>query len=166
MFTKAEKGLERLLDAYNALGKIQPEANGSVTMAFVEELHDKCYEAMNDDFSTPIVISALFEASKTINSILDKKETISEDVLKALTAVFETFAFEILGLRKSASSSDGNNAAREEAFGKVVDMLLEQRMKAKANKDWATSDLIRDRLAALGFEVKDTKDGFSWKLNV
>ena len=162
----AEKGLERLLDAYNALGKIQPEANGSVKMAFVEELHNKCYEAMNDDFSTPTVISALFEASKTINSILDKKETISEDVLKALTAVFETFAFEILGLRKSASSAEGNNAAREEAFGKVVDMLLEQRMKAKANKDWATSDLIRDRLAALGFEVKDTKDGFSWKLNV
>ena len=80
--------------------------------------------------------------------------------------MFETFAFEILGLRKSVSSVEGNNAAREEAFGKVVDMLLEQRMKAKANKDWATSDLIRDRLAALGFEVKDTKDGFSWKLNV
>ena len=55
--------------------------------------------------------------------------------------------------------------AREEAFGKVVDMLLEQRMKAKANKDWATSDMIRDQLASLGFEVKDTKDGFTWKLN-
>ena len=54
---------------------------------------------------------------------------------------------------------------REEAFGKVVDMLLEQRMKAKAAKDWATSDLIRDQLTALGFEIKDTKDGFSWKLN-
>ena len=58
-----------------------------------------------------------------------------------------------------------NNAAREEAYGKVVDMLLEQRMVAKANKDWATSDKIRDNLAALGFEVKDTKDGFTWKLN-
>ena len=162
----AEKGLERLLDAYNALAKIQPEANGNVPMSFVDELRNKCYDAMNDDFSTPTVISALFDASKTINSIVDKKETISADVLKALTELFDTFAFEILGLRKSSSSSDGNNAAREEAFGKVVDMLLEQRMKAKANKDWATSDLIRDRLAALGFEVKDTKDGFSWKLNV
>ena len=162
----AEKGLERLLDAYNALAKIQPEANGNVPMSFVDELRNKCYDAMNDDFSTPTVISALFDASKTINSIVDKKETISADVLKALTELFDTFAFDILGLRKSSSSSDGNNAAREEAFGKVVDMLLEQRMKAKANKDWATSDLIRDRLAALGFEVKDTKDGFSWKLNV
>ena len=162
----AEKGLERLLDAYNALAKIQPEANGNVPMSFVDELRNKCYDAMNDDFSTPTVISALFDASKTINSIVDKKETISADVLKALTELFDTFAFDILGLRKSSSSSDGNNAAREETFGKVVDMLLEQRMKAKANKDWATSDLIRDRLAALGFEVKDTKDGFSWKLNV
>ncbi|MBQ3629208.1 MAG: cysteine--tRNA ligase [Bacteroidaceae bacterium] len=162
----AEKGLERLLDAYNALAKIQPEANGNVPMSFVDELRNKCYDAMNDDFSTPTVISALFDASKTINSIVDKKETISADVLKSLTELFDTFAFDILGLRKSSSSSDGNNAAREEAFGKVVDMLLEQRMKAKANKDWATSDLIRDRLAALGFEVKDTKDGFSWKLNV
>ena len=162
----AEKGLERLLDAYNALTKIQPEANGNVPMSFVDELRNKCYDAMNDDFSTPTVISALFDASKTINSIVDKKETISADVLKALIELFDTFAFEILGLRKSSSSSDGNNAARDDAFGKVVDMLLEQRMKAKANKDWATSDLIRDRLAALGFEVKDTKDGFSWKLNV
>jgi cysteinyl-tRNA synthetase len=69
--------------------------------------------------------------------------------------------FDILGLKAEAE----NNAAREEAFGKVVDMLLEQRMQAKANKDWATSDKIRDTLAALGFEVKDTKDGFTWKLN-
>ena len=69
--------------------------------------------------------------------------------------------FDILGLKADAE----NNAAREEAYGKVVDMLLEQRMIAKANKDWATSDKIRDNLAALGFEVKDTKDGFTWKLN-
>ena len=73
------------------------------------------------------------------------------------------FAFDLLGLK--AASGNGGSEAREEAFGKVVDMLLEQRMKAKANKDWATSDMIRDQLAALGFEVKDTKDGFTWKLN-
>ena len=66
-----------------------------------------------------------------------------------------------LGIKEEAA----NNEAREEAYGKVVDMLLEQRMKAKANKDWATSDKIRDELAALGFEVKDTKDGFTWRLN-
>jgi len=85
-------------------------------------------------------------------------------VLNALTQTFELFAFDLLGLKATASGSGGSEV-REEAFGKVVDMLLEQRMKAKANKDWATSDMIRDQLAALGFEVKDTKDGFTWKLN-
>ena len=167
----AEKGLERLLDAHNALKRITPsEPDGKsmvVDMAFVDNLREKCYEAMNDDFATPNVISQLFEASRAINSVADKKATMTAEVLQALTEVFETFAFDLLGLRASAgAAAGGDNSAREEAFGKVVDMLLEQRMKAKANKDWATSDLIRDNLAALGFEVKDTKDGFTWKLSI
>jgi len=167
----AEKGLERLLDAYKALtglatNNAQNSSVPAVTAEWVEELRQKCYDAMNDDFATPNVISQLFEAARIIYSVADKKMSISSDVLTKLTEVFELFAFDLLGLRKSAAaSSEGGNDAREEAFGKVVDMLLEQRMKAKANKDWATSDLIRDNLAALGFEVKDTKDGFSWKLN-
>lgn len=93
--------------------------------------------------------------------MIDKKATISAEDLEELKSVFHLFVFDILGLKAEAE----NNAAREEAYGKVVDMLLEQRMQAKANKDWATSDKIRDNLAALGFEVKDTKDGFTWKLN-
>ena len=131
-------------------------------MEYVEELQKKCYEAMNDDLNTPIVISNLFDACRVINLIQDKKESITADALEALKTVFHTFAFDILGLK---TSSGENNPAREEAFGKVVDMLLEQRAKAKANKDWATSDLIRDNLAQLGFIVKDTKDGVTWKLN-
>ena len=130
-------------------------------MAYVEELRAKCYEAMNDDLNSPIVISHLFDACRVINSIVDKKATISREALEALSDVFRTFAFDILGLKEEG----GNEGAREEAFGKVVDMLLEQRMAAKANKDWVTSDKIRDNLAALGFEVKDTKDGFTWRLN-
>ena len=164
----AEKGLERLMDAYAALKNIKPEANASVPsveMTFVEDLKQKCYDAMNDDFSTPNVISHLFDATRTINTVADKKAAISEEVLKELTTVFETFVFDLLGLKPTAASGSADNSEREEAFGRVVDMLLEQRMKAKANKDWATSDHIRDQLAALGFEVKDTKDGFSWKLN-
>ena len=163
----AEKGLERLLDAWRALGTIQPVADGTVKMDYVESLKEKCYDAMYDDFNTPIVISHLFEAAKVINSIVDKKETISAEVLDALKSTFSLFAFDLLGIKAgagAAAAGEGSDA-REEAFGKVVDMLLEQRMKAKANKDWATSDMIRDNLAALGFEVKDTKDGFSWKLN-
>jgi len=164
----AEKGLERLMDAYSALKSIKASEDASlpkVEMAFVEDMKRKCYEAMNDDFATPNVISHLFDVTRTINTVADKKAAISEDVLAELTKLFETFTFDILGLKPTAASGNADNSAREEAFGKVVDMLLEQRMKAKANKDWATSDLIRDQLAALGFEVKDTKDGFSWKLN-
>ena len=124
-------------------------------------LREKCYEAMNDDLNTPIVISHLFDAIRMINTVIDKKATISADDLEELKSVFHTFVFDILGLKAEAE----NNAAREEAFGKVVDMLLEQRMQAKANKDWATSDKIRDTLAALGFEVKDTKEFLSNRIN-
>ena len=163
----AEKGLERLLDAWKALQSIQPTDGGSVSADFVDALKQKCYDALYDDFNTPIVISHLFDASKTINSIVDKKETITPDALEALKETFKLFAFDLLGLKPSASvaAATGMSDAREEAFGKVVDMLLEQRAKAKADKDWATSDMIRDNLAALGFEVKDTKEGFTWKLN-
>jgi cysteinyl-tRNA synthetase len=81
--------------------------------------------------------------------------------LEALQKVFHTFAFDILGL---SAEADGN-AEREAAFGAAIDLLLEIRAAAKANKDWATSDKVRNELAALGFEVKDTKDGATWRLN-
>ena len=163
----AEKGLERLMDAWMALNTITSSENATVTIDFVNSLKTKCYDAMYDDFNTPIVISNLFDATKTINSIVDKKESISAEALEALKEVFKLFAFDLLGIKMGSTMAGnaGGNEAREEAFGKVVDMLLEQRAKAKANKDWATSDMIRDNLAALGFEVKDTKDGFTWKLN-
>ena len=161
----AEKGLERLMDAWKALGSVAAVENGSVGMDYVDNLRTKCYDAMCDDFNTPIVISNLFDAARVINSVVDKKESLSANVLDALRQVFELFVFELLGLKATSASGAEGNDAREQAFGKVVDMLLEQRAKAKANKDWATSDMIRDNLAALGFEVKDTKDGFSWKLN-
>ncbi|MBR4366222.1 MAG: cysteine--tRNA ligase [Bacteroidaceae bacterium] len=158
----SEKGLERLLDGYRALDALETKKGGTIKKDYVDDLQKKCYEAMNDDLNTPIVISNLFDACRVINLIQDKKESITADALEALKTVFSTFAFDILGLK---ASSGENNPAREEAFGKVVDMLLEQRAKAKANKDWATSDLIRDNLAQLGFVVKDTKDGVTWKLN-
>ena len=157
----SEKGLARLMEGIVNLKRITPTAGGSVEMAYVDELRRKCYEAMNDDLNSPIVISHLFDACRVINTVVDRKAAMAGDVLAALTEVFHTFAFDILGLQEET----GGGSGREEAFGKVVDMLLEQRMIAKANKDWATSDKIRDNLAALGFEVKDTKDGFTWKLN-
>ena len=156
------KGLSRLLEGFANLKRVVPvDGEGSVGMDYVDGLRVKCYEAMNDDLNSPVVISHLFDACRVANTLVDKKATIGKAALEALSEVFSTFAFDILGLKEEA----GSGSAREEAFGQVVDMLLEQRMAAKANKDWATSDKIRDRLAALGFEVKDTKDGFTWKLD-
>ena len=132
------------------------------TEKVVKELRQKCYDAMNDDLATPQVISYLFEACGTINKILDHKATICADCLAELKAVMHLFAIDLLGLKAESGSSNGE---REEAFGKVVDMVLDLRAKAKAAKDWATSDQIRDALAEAGFEVKDTKDGVAWRLN-
>ena len=155
----SEKGLTRLLEAWDNLSRIAPAESSSVD---VTQLRAKCYEAMNDDLNTPIVISHLFDAARIINQAIDKKATLSAAHLAELKEVFTIFLFDILGLQ---AQQGGDNSGREEAFGKVVDMLLEQRAIAKANKDWATSDKIRNELAALGFEIKDTKDGCTWKLN-
>ena len=150
--------MQRLLEAYKTLGNLV--ASGATTVD-VASLRAKCYDAMNDDMNTALVISHLFDACRAINQIADKKAAISESDLAELKDTFKLFAFDILGLKEERGSDSG----REEAFGKVVDMLLQQRQVAKANKDWATSDKIRDELAALGFEIKDGKDGSTWKLN-
>lgn len=158
----SKKGFDRLMDAVSALERIEPTDSGALNEDFARELEEKCYEAMNDDFNTPIVISYLFDAAREINRLADKQQTITAEGLIALKKVVRTFIFDLLGL---LNESEGGNAEREEAYGRVVDLLLELRAKAKADKDWAVSDRIRDELAACGFEVKDTKDGATWKLN-
>ena len=157
----SRKGLERLMDAIKQLNNISATENGEIDKAYTASLRDKCYEAMNDDLNTPIVISHLFEACHIINQLTDKQTTITPDALEELKAIFQTFSFDILGLRQDA---DGNEE-REMAYSKAIDLLLEIRQQAKANKDWSTSDRIRNELSALGFEVKDTRDGVTWKLN-
>ena len=158
----SQKGLERLMDGISNLDRIAvSDKCDAQTEEFVKTFRQKCYDAMNDDLQTQVVISLLFEACHLVNNLVDRKATICADCLKELSDTMHLFAEELLGLRLAAS---GGSAAREEAFGKVVDMVLELRSKAKAAKDWATSDQIRDALAAAGFEVKDTKDGAVWKL--
>ena len=154
----SEKGLQRLLEAVDGLDRIKTSAASDVD---VQSIRTKCHEAMNDDLNSPIVISHLFEAARIVNNVLAGNNKLSEADLKELKDTFHLFLFDILGLKEETGSSDG----REAAYGKVVDMLLEQRMQAKANKDWAMSDKIRNELTALGFEIKDTKDGFEWKHN-
>ena len=153
----SEKGLARLFEAYHRLQKIQASSGSSVSF---DGLREKCHEAMSDDLNTPIVISHLFEACKNINLISDGKATISQADLKELKEVFSLFLFEILGL-SDAQSSTGTTEA---GFTGAIDLLMKLRMEAKQNKDWNTSDRIRNELTALGFEIKDTKDGYEWKI--
>lgn len=151
----SEKGLARLMEAYERLQKLQA---GKETTVEVAGLRERCEEAMCDDLNTPIVISHLFEASKAINTVADGKGTINETDLAELKEVFKLFVEDILGLQTESGS--GSN----EAYKKAIDLLLEMRLEAKRNKDWATSDKIRNELTALGFVIKDTKDGFEWSL--
>ena len=152
----SEKGLERLMDGYARLQKLSPSATSSVDTA---GLRAKCEEALNDDLNTPIAISYLFEALKAINSVHDGKATISADDLNELQSVFKLMVEDLLGLKVETAATGTN-----EAYKQAIDMLLNMRLEAKRNKDWATSDKIRNELTAMGFEIKDTKDGFEWKL--
>ena len=115
---------------------------------------------MNDDLNTPIVISHLFDAAKQINSIASGTLTIDADGLAELKDTFHTFMFDVLGLKEQR---DGDDKSLK-AFSGAVDMLLDIRGQAKAEKNWALSDRIRNELTQLGFTIKDTKDGVEWKL--
>lgn len=155
----SEKALEKMLDIYRRLQTLKPAEKSSVE---VPDFMEKCYEAMDDDLNTPMVIAHLFEAGKLINQATDGLITLSQDDIDRLKETFNIFLIDILGIRagESEAASDGNT----EAYAGAVDLLMEIRANAKASKDWTTSDLIRDRLAALGFDVKDTKNGVEWKI--
>ena len=155
----SEKGLARLLEVYENISRIEARtADSTVNLA---ELEQKSREAMNDDLNTPVVISWLFEAARIVNSALAGNITLSAEQLKDLKSYFDLFLFDLLGIKNEAKA---NNASYD-SFAKAVDMLLEMRLQAKQNKDWATSDKIRKELTDLGFEIKDTKEGFEWRLN-
>ena len=145
----SEKGLQRLMAAIGDLGRVKPSAESDAAVgSFVETMRSRCYEAMDDDLQTPTVISILFEACHVANAAADGKGRISAGDLEELSSAMRLFAFDILGLLPGDSSGAKE---REEAYGKAVDMLLDIRAKAKADKDWATSDKIRDGLAQADF---------------
>ena len=161
----AQKGLERLLEAYQRLQKITPvslsTSKGEELASFggVADLRKKCEDAMNDDLNTPIVISHLFDATKVINTISDGKGTISAADLEELKSVFNLYLFDILGL-----TTEEENSQTLDSYKKAIDLLLNMRLEAKQNKDWALSDKIRNELSSYGFNIKDTKEGFEWSL--
>ncbi|MBQ5879624.1 MAG: cysteine--tRNA ligase, partial [Alistipes sp.] len=152
----AEKGLDRLMKGIESIGKIKPAASSSINPA---ELERRCAEAMADDLNSPMVISAMFDWVRLINSAVEGKETLSAADIEQLKAIFNRYAFEVLGLKDEKSAAGGRDRVTP-----LVEMLLEERLKARAAKDWAASDRIRDGLAAAGIRVKDRKDGTDWEL--
>jgi cysteinyl-tRNA synthetase len=156
----SEKGLARLMEACALLDRIAPAASSEPAES-VRDLRAKCYEAMNDDLNSPVVIAYLFDAARLINSARDGKATLTEADVKELQDVFQLFFFDLLGMKDQGRAG----SRRQEAFAGAVDLLLAVRQEAKVRKDWATSDRIRNELAALGFEIKDTKEGAEWRIN-
>lgn len=158
----SEKALERMLEGRKRLYELTPSPVSTVD---VKGLRAKCYEAMDDDLNTPIVIAHLFEACRIINQVKDGNATATQEDIDELKQLFDTFLVDILGIRTEMVAADGTSAADAmRPFEGAVNLLLEMRSKAKAEKDWTTSDLIRNRLNEIGFDIKDTKDGWEWSL--
>jgi cysteinyl-tRNA synthetase len=152
----AEKGLKRLLQAMETIGKLKPSDVSSVDVSGIAE---SCYQAMNDDFNSPIAIAELFDAVRIINSVNDGKDTLTAPDLDTLKNTFHTFVVDILGLKGETDTGKGKS---EDLLKGVMDILLDIRQHAKAQKDFATSDKIRNELASLNIQVKDGKEGATW----
>ena len=151
----AEKGYQKLMTASETLKKLSASKTSSFN---VDEFIQKCYDAMNDDFNTPILIAQLFEGVRLINSMNDGKESLNAEDLAKLQEKFQAFVFYILGLQAEAISASQN----DDVLNGVMQTLLELRQQAKENKDWGTADLIRNQLAELNIKVTDTKEGAVW----
>jgi len=151
----SEKGLEKLLNAAQTLKKLKASDKSTENIALLEK---QCYDAMDDDFNSPVLISHLFNAVRIINSVNDGKATLTAEDLKKLTGLYNTFVFDILGLKREEEGGGDDMLT-----AKLIDTMLSLRQEAKKNKDFATSDKIRDALAELGVEVKDTKEGAVWE---
>lgn len=152
----SEKGFERLMDSYNTLQNLIPAANSDEN---ISSLKEKCYAAMNDDFNTSILIAHLFDAARIINSANDKKLNLTQSDINLLKEIFEHFVFDVLGLKQ-----EEKNAKLDKALNTVMSLMLDMRAKAKSEKNFALSDEIRDKLLAAGFQIKDAKEGSTWKI--
>ncbi|MDT0556117.1 cysteine--tRNA ligase [Patiriisocius hiemis] len=154
----SEKGYNKLMDAYRTLDTLEASKTSSIN---IDSWKKSCYDAMDDDFNSPVLIAQLFEAVKHINAITEKKETISSEDLATLKQTMHDFIFDVLGLLDSASETgnDGNK------LDSAIALLIELRNNARANKDFATSDRIRDELQEAGIQLKDGKEGTTYSLN-
>lgn len=153
----SEKGFNKLMEAVKNLSSLPVSAQSSFDVAHWK---NQCYEALNDDFNSPILIAHLFEAVRIINLIKNGKETLTQTDIQDLQITFHAFIFEVLGLKDEQQSAENNDK-----LDGVVQMLIRMRMEARANKNWALSDQIRDELTAMGIHLKDGKDGTTYTLD-
>jgi cysteinyl-tRNA synthetase len=147
----SEKGFKRLMNAYALMKELKTSATSEVE---IKPLLNRCYEAMNDDFNSPVLIAELFEASRIINSVYDGKLKIDEVNLDLLKQLMQSFVLDILGLKDEKAADDD--------LPQVLNFIMNLRSQAKASQDYATSDKIRDGLQKIGFQLKDTKEGTNW----
>lgn len=152
----SEKGFEKLMNATTTLNILSSSAKSTSN---ISALRKNCFDAMNDDFNTPIVIANLFEGVRIINSIHDGKETISKLDLDLLKKTFHEFVFDILGLKEKKNSS-----IDDAVVNNLMNLILEIRKEAKSKKDFHTSDKIREELSKAKISVKDTKEGATWEI--
>jgi cysteinyl-tRNA synthetase len=154
--TASEKGYVNLMEAYKTLHILK---SSSQSTEDIKTLERNCYEAMNDDFNTSVVIAQLFDAIRIINSAHDQKVSLTESDLATLKNIFQHFVFDIMGLKKEEENGKANTALET-----VMNLVLDLRAKAKANKDFATSDEIRNKLTDANIQVKDGKEGVTWSI--
>jgi len=152
----SEKGFNRLMEAINLLEKLEVSKESSIN---IQEWKQKCYDSMNDDFNTPVLIANLFEAVKFINLVNDKKEVINKEDLVVLSETIKVFTFDILGLKNNSEGNDNSDKLKG-----VVELLIQLRKEAKENKNYALSDEIRDKLLEKGIQLKDSRDGTTFSL--
>ena len=142
--------------AIEEIDKIAPSAPSTID---IKTFSKNCYKALNDDLNTPVLISHLFDGIRQVHQVREGKASLTEADLKTLKGLYHTLVFDILGLQKSESKeSEGKFTP------KLIELILKIRQEAKNNKDFETSDRIREALNELGVEVKDSKEGFSWSL--
>lgn len=150
----SEKGFSRLMEGIKLIDSIPTKGNSTLD---IMSWRNSCYDAMNDDFNTPILIANLFEGIRYVNLLNDGKENITAEDLAFLKITLTTFIFDVLGIKNESEAA--NNSDK---LAGVVEMLITMRNEARANKNWALSDEIRDQLAVLGIILKDGKDGTSF----
>jgi cysteinyl-tRNA synthetase len=152
----SEKGFERLMDSYNTLQTLKA---GSTSSEDIKALQAKCYDAMNDDFNTPILVAHLFDAARIVNSANDNKLSLTQNDIDLLKSIYQNFIFDVMGLQTEEENSKANAI-----LAKVMSMVLDIRNKAKVDKNFSLSDEIRNKLTDAGVQIKDGKEGASWKI--